>query len=298
MGVNYMWDSLVRATALDKSIRISAVVSTKLVDEARKRHRTFPVATAALGRVMNAALLLTWGLKDKGTITVRVFGDGPLGGIIADANALGEARGYVQNPQVDLPLNDKGKLDVGGGIGKGTLYITKDIGLKEPYTGSVSLVSGEIGEDIASYLVKSEQIPSLVSIGVLVGPDLSVQASGGIIIQVLPNTPEEILTIIEENTSKIKPISTLIKEGNGPKELIKLYLDGIDVEFLEEKPVVFRCKCNEEKVRDILISLGKDEIEDIIEKEGGSEITCHFCNEIYTFSKEELEDLLVDIEKG
>ncbi|MFZ7103107.1 MAG: Hsp33 family molecular chaperone HslO [Peptococcaceae bacterium] len=290
-----MWDSLVRATALNNSIRISAVVSTRLVDEARKRHHTYPVATAALGRVMNSALLLTWGLKEEGKITVRVFGDGPLGGIIADANSRGEVRGYVQNPQVDLPLNSQGKLAVGKGVGAGTLYVTKDIGLKEPYTGGVPLVSGEIGEDVAGYLANSEQIPSLVSVGVLVNPDNSVQASGGIIIQALPETPEDILLKIEENTSYLKPISTLIKEGNSPKEIMQLYLKDLEINFLDEKPVSFRCKCSEERIRGILVSLGQDEIKDIIDKEENTKITCHFCNEEYTFSKEQLEKLLEEM---
>ncbi|KJS81468.1 MAG: hypothetical protein JM58_16900 [Peptococcaceae bacterium BICA1-8] len=290
-----MWDSIVRATALNNTIRVSAVVTTKLTNEASLRHQTFPVATAALGRVMSAALLLTWGLKGEGAITVRVFGDGPLGGIIADANTEGEVRGYVQNPHVDLPLNNKGKLDVGGGVGVGNLYITKDIGLKEAYTGSIPLVSGEIGEDIASYLTRSEQIPSLVSLGVLVNPDFSVEASGGIIIQVLPDTPEEVLVKIEENTAELKPISTLINEGNGPKELIALYLKGIDINYLEEKPVNFRCKCSEDRIKNILVSLGEEELKDMIKKDGKGEVTCHFCNEIYTLSKAELEDILENI---
>ncbi|MGI6224755.1 MAG: Hsp33 family molecular chaperone HslO [Peptococcales bacterium] len=291
-----MWDSLVRATALNNTIRVSAAVTTKLTNEASIRHLTSPVATAALGRVMNSALLLTWGLKGEGdTITVRVFGDGPLGGIIADANIRGEVRGYVQNPEIQLPLKSKGKLDVGGAVGQGTLYITKDIGLKEPYTGSIPLVSGEIGEDIASYLAQSEQIPSLVSLGVLVKPDCFVEASGGIIIQALPNTPEEVLEKIEANTENLLPISTLIKEGKGPKEIIEMYLKGIDVDYLEEKPVNFKCKCSIERAKGILISLGKEELTDILNKEGKSEIICHFCNDIYTFNKDELEKILEEL---
>ncbi|NLT94226.1 MAG: Hsp33 family molecular chaperone HslO [Clostridia bacterium] len=288
-----MWDSLVRATALDNTIRVSAVVTTKLTNEARLRHNTFPVATAALGRTMNAALLLTWGLKEKDeTITIRIIGDGPLGGIIVDANTEGEVRGYVQNPQVDLPLSEKGKLDVGAAVGKGTVYVTKDIGLKEPYTGSIPLVSGEIGEDIAAYLAQSEQIPSLVSLGVLVNPDFTVAASGGIIIQALPNTPEEVLVKIEENAARILPVSTLIKEGNKPKDLIKLYLEGIDVEYLEEKPVRFQCRCSLERVKSALVSLGQKELEDMIKKDGKAEVVCHFCNEAYFLNKAELKELL------
>lgn len=291
-----MWDSLVKATAADNNIRISAVVSTKLVEEARKRHQTFPIATAALGRTLTGALLLSWGLKEEGTITIRVLGDGPLGGIIAAANAFGEVRGYVQNPFVELPNNSKGKLNVGGAVGKGHLYVTKDIGIKEPYTGSVPLVSGEIGEDLVSYLFRSEQTPSLVSVGVLVNPDLSVAASGGIIIQVLPNAPEEILEKIENNITELKTVSTLVKEGAGPKELIKAYLQGFAVKYLEEKPVSFRCKCDGARIKNILKSLGQEELLDIIEKEGKSEVICHFCNEVYTITKEELEELIKEIE--
>lgn len=291
-----MWDSLVRATALNNTIRVSAVVTTKLTEEARKRHNTFPVATAALGRTMNAALLLTWGLKEKDdTITVRIFGDGPLGGIIVDANSQGEVRGYVQNPKVDLPLNEKGKLDVGGAVGQGNIYVTKDIGLKDPYTGSIPLISGEIGEDVAGYLARSEQIPSLVSLGVLVNPNFTVAASGGIIIQVLPNTPEEILVNIEENTAKLLPISTLIKEGKGPKDIIRLYLEGLDVEFLEERPIRFQCKCSAQRVKNVLVSLGQEELKDMLKKEGKAEVVCHFCNEVYNLGEAELEDLLKGI---
>lgn len=291
-----MWDSLVRATALNNTIRVSAVVTTKLTEEARKRHNTFPVATAALGRTMNAALLLTWGLKEKDdTITVRIFGDGPLGGIIVDANSQGEVRGYVQNPKVDLPLNEKGKLDVGGAVGQGNIYVTKDIGLKDPYTGSIPLISGEIGEDVAGYLARSEQIPSLVSLGVLVNPDFTVAASGGIIIQVLPNTPEEVLVNIEENTAKLPPVSTLIKEGKGPKDIIKLYLEGLEVDFLEGKPLRFQCKCSAQRVKNVLVSLGQEELEDMLKKDGKAEVVCHFCNEVYNLGEAELEDLLKGI---
>ncbi|NLW24655.1 MAG: Hsp33 family molecular chaperone HslO [Clostridia bacterium] len=291
-----MWDSLVRATAYDGFIRVSAAVTTRMVEEARKRHESWPVATAALGRVMTGALLLTWGLKDTGSITLRVLGDGPLGGIIADADYKGEVRGYVQNPQQDLPLNEKGKLDVGTAVGKGALYVTKDIGLKEPYTGSVPLISGEIGEDIASYLFSSEQTPSLVALGVLVNPDLKVAASGGLIIQALPNAPEEILAKIEENIKDVKPISTLVKEGNGPKEIIKKFLPNTDIKILAEYPVCFKCKCNVERVKSVLLSLGKEELSDILKKEGKSQVRCHFCNEVYNFSKEDLEELITQLD--
>jgi molecular chaperone Hsp33 len=292
-----MWDSLVRATADNNNIRVSAAITTRLVEEARQRHQTSPVASAALGRVLTGVLLLSWNLKDKGSITMRVLGDGPLGGVIADVNAQGQVRGYIQNPQVDLPPNKHGKLDVGGGIGQGNLYITTDLGLKDTYTGSVALETGEIGEDLAKYLVISEQTPSLVSVGVLVNPDLTIAAAGGIIVQALPNGSPEVLTKIEENLQNLKPISTLIKEGNSAQDIIKLYLKDIEVKFLEEKQINFNCPCNKERLEKIMISLGKDELEDIINNEGSSEVKCHFCNEHYYFTKEELEKLLVEASK-
>lgn len=292
-----MWDSLVRATADNNNIRVSAAITTKLVEEARQRHLTSPLASAALGRVLTGVLLLSWNLKDKGSITMRVFGDGPLGGVIADVNSQGQVRGYIQNPQEDLPLNKKGKLDVGGGIGQGTLYVTTDLGLKDTYTGSVALETGEIGEDIAKYLTTSEQTPSLVSVGVLVNPDFTIAAAGGIIVQSLPNSSPEILAKIEENLQELKPISTLINEGNNARDIIKLYLKDIEVKFLEEKPINFKCPCNKERLEKIMISLGKDELEDIIANEGSSEVKCHFCNKHYFFAKEELEKLLAEASK-
>lgn len=287
-----MKNTLVRATALDNNIRISSVITTNVVEEARKRHDTYPVATAALGRVLTGTLLLTWGLKEEGSITVRVLGDGPLGGIVATANPYGEVRAYVQEPHVDLPLNKLGKLDVGGGVGKGMLHVSKDLGIKRPYTGSIPLVSGEIGEDLAQYLLISEQTPSLVSVGVLVDTDNSVLAAGGLVIQALPGASPIILEKIEENLKNVKPISTLINEGCNAEKLIEIYLNDIDYKVLEERFVNFRCKCSKERLEGILISLGKKEIKDIIEQDENAEIRCHFCNKYYNFDKEELKKLI------
>lgn len=287
-----MKNTLVRATALDNNIRISSVITTNVVEEARKRHDTYPVATAALGRVLTGTLLLTWGLKEEGSITVRVLGDGPLGGIVATANPYGEVRAYVQEPHVDLPLNKLGKLDVGGGVGKGMLHVSKDLGIKRPYTGSIPLVSGEIGEDLAQYLLISEQTPSLVSVGVLVDADNSVLAAGGLVIQALPGASPIILEKIEENLKNVKPISTLINEGCNAENLIEIYLNDIDYKVLEERFVNFRCKCSKERLGGILISLGKKEIKDIIEQDENAEIRCHFCNKYYNFDKEELKKLI------
>lgn len=289
-------DKLIRAMAYNGQVRVSAVVSTDLVEEARKRHDTAPVATAALGRTMSAALLLSWGLKGEGLVTVRILGDGPLGGIIVTATADGKVRGYVQEPQTDLPLNAKGKLDVGGAVGQGSLYITKDIGLKEAYTGSVPLVSGEIGDDIASYLMQSEQTPSLVAVGVLVAPDWSVAASGGIIIQAMPNADEQILVDIENNLPNVLPVSTLINQGATAEEIIRRYLPTEDIVYLEESAVAFQCTCSDERISGLLKSLGQEELEDILAKEGESEITCHFCGEKYHFDQQRLEALIAELQ--
>lgn len=289
-------DKMVRAMAYDGQVRVSAVISTQLVEQARKRHDTAPVATAALGRTMSAALLLSWGLKGEGLITVRILGDGPLGGIIVTATADGKVRGYVQEPQVDLPLNAKGKLDVGGAVGNGSLYITKDIGMKEAYTGTVPLVSGEIGDDIASYLMQSEQTPSLVAVGVLVAPDWSVVASGGIIIQAMPNAEEDILTDIESNLTNVLPVSTLINQGATVEDLIKRYLPTDDIVYLEENPVAFQCTCSDERISGLLKSLGQEELEAILVEEGQAEITCHFCGEKYQFDRLRLEALIAELQ--
>lgn len=290
-----MQNNIIRSTALDGTLRVSSVITTGVVEEARQKHDTFPVASAALGRVLTGTLLLSWGLKGEGTITVRVLGDGPLGAVIATANAQGEVKGYVQEPHLHLPLNNLGKLDVGGGVGGGSLYITKDIGLKTPYTGSTSLVTGEIGDDLAKYLVESEQTPSLVSLGVLIETDNSVAAAGGVIIQALPGADEEALLKIEENIKKIKPISTLIKEGLDAKGLIAEYLQGIDFKILDEKPVAFNCECSKEKLDNILISLGDEEIKDIIDTQGQAQIKCHFCNKDFLFDQDDLEKLRKEI---
>lgn len=288
-------DGIVRAMTYDGYVRISAVVTTEAVGEAQRRHGTYPVATAALGRVMSSALLLSWGLKGEGNMTLRVLGDGPLGGIIVTANAFGDVKGYVQEPQVDVALNEQGKLDVGGAIGKGDLYVTKDIGLREAYTGSVALVSGEIGDDVAQYLLDSEQTPSLVAVGVLVNPDLSVAASGGIIIQAMPDAPEAILEELAQKLEGVQPVSTLVHNGDGPKELIGHYLSGLSINYLEEMPVQFNCQCGREKIGGLLKSLGQEELKDILAKEGQSEVICHFCNEVYLFERNELEGLLAEL---
>lgn len=292
-----MSDGIIRALAYDGQVRVSAVICTEAVETARQKHDAFPTAIAALGRTMASTLLLSWGLKGQGSITMRIFGDGPLGGIIVTGDAAGNVKGYVQEPHTDLPLNSRGKLDVGGAIGNGDLYITKDIGLREPYTGSVPLVSGEIGDDVAAYLMSSEQTPSVVAVGVLVNPDYSVAAAGGIIIQAMPDAEDAVLDDLEEKLQTARPVSSLIAEGADIRGIISSYLPGVEVQFLEEYPVQWLCNCSHERIAGLLKSIGVAELEDMIEKEGETEVVCHFCSTRYHFDKADLNAILADMKQ-
>lgn len=292
-----MSDGIIRALAYDGQVRVSAVICTEAVETARQKHDAFPTAIAALGRTMASTLLLSWGLKGQGSITMRIFGDGPLGGIIVTGDAAGNVKGYVQEPHTDLPLNSRGKLDVGGAIGNGDLYITKDIGLREPYTGSVPLVSGEIGDDVAAYLMSSEQTPSVVAVGVLVNPDYSVAAAGGIIIQAMPDAEDAVLDDLEEKLQTARPVSSLIAEGADIRGIISNYLPGVEVQFLEEYPVQWLCNCSHERIAGLLKSIGVAELEDMIEKEGETEVVCHFCSTRYHFGKADLNAILADMKQ-
>ncbi|MBR5318413.1 MAG: Hsp33 family molecular chaperone HslO [Peptococcaceae bacterium] len=292
-----MSDGIIRALAYDGQVRVSAVICTDAVETARQCHDAFPTAIAALGRTMASTLLLSWGLKGEGHITLRIFGDGPLGGIIVTGDAEGNVKGYVQEPQTDLPLNSRGKLDVGGAIGTGDLYISKDIGLKEPYTGSVPLVTGEIGDDVASYLMTSEQTPSVVSVGVLVNADYTVAAAGGIILQAMPNCDEAVLDDLEARLQGARPVSTLINEGAGIADIIRNYLPGVEVQLLEENPVQWHCNCSRDRISGLLKSIGVEELEDMIENDGETEVTCHFCSTRYHFDRSELEEILAGMKE-
>lgn len=292
-----MSDGIIRALAYDGQVRVSAVICTDAVETARQCHDAFPTAIAALGRTMASTLLLSWGLKGEGHITLRIFGDGPLGGIIVTGDAEGNVKGYVQEPQTDLPLNSRGKLDVGGAIGTGDLYISKDIGLKEPYTGSVPLVTGEIGDDVASYLMTSEQTPSVVSVGVLVNPDYTVAAAGGIILQAMPNCDEAVLDDLEARLQGARPVSALINEGAGIADIIRNYLPGVEVQLLEENPVQWHCNCSRDRISGLLKSIGVEELEDMIENDGETEVTCHFCSTRYHFDRSELEEILAGMKE-
>lgn len=291
-----MEDYIVRAVADDGSFRIFAARTTNAVEEARARHNCWPVAAAALGRTMTGALLLGVNMKGEDTLTVRILGDGPLGAILVTANAKGEVRGYVQEPQVHLPSTPEGKLPVGAAVGRGYLHITRDLGLKEPFTGSVELISGEIAEDFAHYLTTSEQTPSAVSLGVLVETDNSVVAAGGLLLQLLPQAPDETLEKLEQNLAQLPPVSSLIHKGETPEDIIRRVTRGINIKILESRPVRFCCQCSRERLEDLLVGIGKEEVFSMLEEQGQAEINCHFCSERYKFEREDLVKILERIE--
>ncbi|HHU87445.1 MAG: Hsp33 family molecular chaperone HslO [Pelotomaculaceae bacterium] len=287
-----MSDYLVRGVGAGGQFRVFAAVTTDLAEEARRRHDTWPVASAALGRSLTAGLLLGANLKGDDLLTLRVFGDGPLGAIVVTATAKGEVKGYVQEPHVDLTPEVKGKLPVGTAVGKGILYVTKDMGLKEPFTGSVELVSGEIGEDVAQYLLTSEQTPSAVALGVLVAPEGFVAASGGLILQLFPDAGEDVLTRLEQSLNQLPPVSTLVNQGLTPEEIVSRAVGGLEVQYLEKNPVYFKCTCSRDRIKDILAAMGEAEIKNILEERGEAEVRCHFCGDSYTFNASELEDII------
>lgn len=286
-------DYLVKALAYNDQVRAYGLRSTDTVGEAQRRHQTWPTASAALGRSISAAVMMGAMLKGEEKLTVKIEGDGPLGPILVDANAKGKARGYVTHPQVHFDLNEHGKLDVQRAVGtSGFLSVVKDVGLRDFFTGQVPIISGELGEDFTYYFVKSEQVPSSVGVGVLVNPDNSILAAGGFIIQLMPNTDDETITAIEERLKVIPPISKLIERGLTPEEILEEILGKGNVRFLETLPVSFECTCSKERFGDAIVSLGTEEIKDMIETEGKAEAQCHFCNEVYQYSKAELEELM------
>lgn len=287
-----MKDYLIKALGFEGQVRAYAVTTTETVGEAQRRHYTWPTASAALGRSMTAGVMLGAMLKGEEKLTIKVEGGGPIGVILVDSNAKGEVRGYVTNPQTHFDLNEHGKLDVRRAVGtEGMLSVVKDIGMREHFTGQVPLISGELGEDFTYYLVTSEQVPSSVGVGVLVNPDNSILAAGGFIIQLLPGAEEETISAIESRLKAIPPISKLIQKGLSPEDILEEILGKGNVKILEQIPVQFKCQCSRERIANALVSLGKAEIDDIIETEGKAEAQCHFCNETYQFSKEELKEL-------
>lgn len=293
-----MSDYCIRATAAEGQVRLWTADTTGLCEEARRRHDTYPTATAALGRVLTAAVIMGLNLKGEDILTMRVSGDGPLGSVVATANARGLVRGYVQNPHIHLPSKAPGKLDVGGAVGKnGFLYVTKDLGLKEPYTGSVPLVSGEIGEDVTRYFTESEQTPSAVSLGVLVETDNSVRAAGGFIVQLMPGVTEEVISQVERNIRLAPPVSQMVDDGLTPEEIAERVLDGMKISILDKTPAVFQCTCSRERLEWVLKGMDTKELKSILTEQGNAELICRFCNEKYMFSDEDLKILIDEVER-
>lgn len=288
-----MSDSLVKALAYNDEIRVYVVDATEMVEEARKLHGSWNTATAALGRAMIGTTLLSATLKNESDkLTVRIHGDGPLGYMIIDGNMHGQIKAYVNNPEVSLELNEKGKLDVRGAVGtEGSLTITKDQGLKTPFVGQVPLVSGELAEDFTYYMAVSEQTPSSFGLSVLVNPDDSVKVAGGFMIQVLPGVSDETLDNIEETLKTLPQVSDFLDEEKDLEKFLALLTGEGNYKVLEEMPVTYQCDCSKERFADAIVSLGKDEIKQMIEEDGGAEAVCHFCRQKYHYLIEELEEL-------
>ena len=286
-------DIIVRATAANAQIRVFSAYTKDMVEEARKRHTTSPVCTAALGRLMTAASMMGSMLKsDKDILTLKIESDGPIDGVTVTADSKGFVKGYVGNPNVILPANKVGKLDVAGAVGVGFLDVIKDLGLKEPYVGQTELQTGEIAEDLTYYFASSEQTPSSVGLGVLMNKDNTVKQAGGFILQLMPDVSEETIEKIEQNLSNISSVTTLLDEGKGPKEMLEILCEGLDPKIIDIIPVGFKCNCSKERVSKALISVGKEELSKIVEEEDSINLHCDFCNTDYEFTKAELEELL------
>ncbi len=282
---------IIRAIEEWGNFKISFIDSCDIVNTAQKIHNTSPVATAALGRTLTVTALMGASLKSAtDNMTVYIRGDGPLGGMVTAADGAGMVKGYVYEPLVDLPLKN-GKLDVGGAIGRGSLAISKDLGLKEPYLGQVPLVTGEIGEDFTYYFAKSEQIPTAIALGVLVDTDLSARQAGGFMVQMLPGAEDEAISILEKNLGSLPPVTTMLEEGMTGEEILEAVTKGLVIQYLDPTEYEYRCDCSDEKISRALISMGADELLDMIEKDGGAEITCQFCPKVYRLSADDLRAL-------
>jgi len=290
-----MRDEIVRAITTDGYVKAVAVSGRDLVERARTIHSLPPMATAALGRALLGTSMMGDMMKEEnGAVTLQIKGGGPLGTILAVSDSGGNVRGYVQNPNVDIIEKEPGKLDVAAAVGdeRGTLTVIKDIGLKEPYVGSIGLFSGEIADDLAMYFVESEQIPTACALGVLVGTDQTVTSAGGYLIQLLPGATEDVITRIEAGIRQLGPVSKALEQGMESVDLLKTVLAEFEVEILETHPVEYRCYCSRERVSRALISMGRQELSDLIEEQGQADLTCQFCDAVYHYTKEELEELL------
>ena len=290
-------DYIIRMLAKNAPVKAMAIFAKDMVERARGIHQTWPVATAALGRTLMAASMMGDTLKEEGgSITIRVNGGGPLGNILAVADSSGNVRGYVQNGQIDLSSKYPGKLDVGTAVGRdGSLTVIKDLRMKEPYVGTVPLVSGEIAEDITSYFVESEQIPTACALGVLVGRDASVLTAGGYLIQLLPGAGEDVIKKVEAGIKALGPVTSALESGMDIQMLLERVLADFDMELLEKTPVEYRCYCSRERMTTALISLGREELSKLIEEQEEVEMTCQFCDAVQKFDRDELEELLASL---
>lgn len=285
-------DYIVRATAANAQIRAFACTTREMVETARQAHNTSPVMTAALGRLLSAGAMMGSMLKgEKDLLTLQIRGDGPGRGLTVTADALGNVKGYALVPDVILPANSVGKLDVSGALGAGYLNVIKDLGLKEPYAGQVQLQTGEIAEDLTYYFATSEQVPSSVGLGVLMEKNNTVKQAGGFIIQLMPFAEEETIVRLEENLSKVASVTSMLEAGNSPEKILEILLDGLDVELTETSNTMFYCNCSKDRVEKALISIGKAELQDMIADGEPIEVKCHFCNKGYEFTIEDLKKI-------
>lgn len=288
-----MEDYIIRAMAADGAIRAFAAVTTNIVQEVRDVHRSSGVATAALGRTLTAAAIMARMSKGKkDMLTIQIKGDGPLGGLIAVSDAGSNVRGYVYNPEIYLPLNQYGKFDVAGAVGKGYLNVIKDYGLKEPYIGYVDLVSGEIGEDIAYYFAFSEQVPSVVSLGALISPDENVVNAGGYILQLMPGADEGLIEFLEARVGSIPSVTGMLSEGKSPEAILEVLLGDKGLEITEKHPCRYVCNCSRDRMERNLVSLGAKELKELADEQHGAELQCHFCNKKYKFTEAEIRGLI------
>lgn len=287
-----MKDYIVRATAANTQIRAFAAMTTDLVEQARKYHETSPVATAALGRLLTGGVMMGSMMKNPtDVLTLQINCSGPIGGLTVTADATGNVKGYVNEPEVILPPKN-GKLDVGGALGQGILNVIKDMGLKEPYAGQTILQTGEIAEDLTYYFATSEQVPSSVGLGVLMEKNNTVYCAGGFIVQVMPFIEEAVLAKLEENISKIQSVTAMLDNGHTPEEMLSQVLDGLNMEVTDTLPISYHCNCSKERIEKAIISIGKKEIQEMIDDGETIEVKCHFCNTAYHFTVEELEAIL------
>lgn len=288
-----MSDYIIRATAANSQIRAFAAVTTDVVETARKAHNTSPVATAALGRLLTGGAMMGTMMKgDKDILTLQIHAGGPLQGITVTADSKGNVKGYVGNPNVCIPANSKGKLDVAGAVGVGFMNIIKDMGLKEPYMGQVALQTSEIADDLTYYFATSEQVPSAVGLGVLMNKDNTVRQAGGFIVQLMPFAEESVIAKLEENVQKINSVTNLLEEGHTPESLLEKVLEGFDIEINDRMDTKFYCNCSKERVEKALISIGRKELNELIQEGKEVEMNCHFCNTNYVFSVEKLKEIL------